>query len=77
MSPETLLYACLYLVSVWVTWGFLYADFQREFPTLAKRDQRSDSAGTLLLALNPISWVISPFLTGFFRHGWKNPVKFQ
>jgi hypothetical protein len=71
MSLMVILVFALVCIGLWFwTWGALMADSQCRFPTLASRDYRKDLAVTLLLSVIPTSWLITPFLTGFYEHGW-------
>ncbi len=66
--------ALAYVLLVWVHWGAFFADMQRRFPSIAKQDYRDDMAMALGFALVPVFWPIVPFLTGFYEHGWLNPL---
>jgi hypothetical protein len=59
---------CL-VMYVW-TWGALMADLQGSWPSLADEDYRDDLATSAGFSLIPVIWFLSPFLTGFYEHGW-------
>lgn len=62
-----LVYAALVLAFA----GFLLADIQRRNKyTNGNRYYRSDLAASVGLCLIPITWLFTPFLTGFFEYGW-------
>ena len=51
---------------VW-TWGTLMAYFQSiEVPD----DYWSDLVVSAFFAIIPFAWIMAPFVTGFYQHGW-------
>jgi hypothetical protein len=67
----------LYLVPVYIalwlwTWGALMADIQHlSDVNWANREYRSDLGFSCAIALLPPFWLLSPFMTGFYEHGWQ------
>jgi hypothetical protein len=62
---------CLYLVLVTCNSAALLAYLQGEYPSLATKDYRKDLATAVGIRLIPVvSWVMTPFLTGFYEHGF-------
>jgi hypothetical protein len=64
-------------ISFGVSGAFL-ADAQWRYPFGHKEDEkfrrvhyRSDLSACVFFGLIPISWIICPFATGFFQHGWQ------
>jgi hypothetical protein len=59
---------------VW-TWGTLNAhsdgDFDAMLPDWRCTHYRNNLSVCALLSLMPPMWVISPFLTGFYKYGWR------
>lgn len=59
------------------TWGALMADLNSGWTAKIYNDNerqehyRRDLAVTCFLALLPVFWVLSPFITGFYQHGWR------
>lgn len=66
-SIVCVLAVCLY---IW-TWGTFFASIQGEFPHTACERYRSRLAMAAFFALLPPMWVMSPFMTGFYRYGWR------
>jgi hypothetical protein len=62
-----------YAILVWVNWGLVYSDLTGRWGR--GEWQRRDSAMALLIALIPLSWLLLPFITGFYEDGWRNPFK--
>ncbi len=67
-----LIVAACVLAWIW-TWGTLNAHMAAVGSTQKFVDDmyRSDLAATCALALVPIFWILSPFLTGFYENGWQ------
>ena len=63
----------LYIIFWAVTWAGLLANLNATFPTLrCKRTCRVDMAFAMGLAAIPVaSWVMAPFLTGFYEDGFQ------
>lgn len=70
----------IFLIILAVTWiscsilsyGLVFAYFQREWPTLAKKDYTDDKLKCLMLSLfGPFSLIASLIMTRFGRHGIK------
>lgn len=56
--------------------GFEFAYFQREYPSLAKRDYRRDRQSALWVALGGIIiLLICIFDSDYQKHGWMNPLR--
>lgn len=82
-----------YLAIVWLHWGIFYAciqgqsegdesrrdleedEFRRDLEEDGSR--RNVSAATLFFALVPPFWILAPFLTGFYKNGWRNPTDWK
>lgn len=64
-----LVYIGIWLVCGLVAAGFICAYAQEEF----KSNRRDDVAKSLMLGLigGPIALILSLFMTGFWRHGWR------
>lgn len=65
-------YIVTYIVMWLWTWGTLCAEFQymTEDPEFARSHYRLDVAASCGMALIPVFWILSPFVTGFYQHGW-------
>ncbi len=65
----------LYL-TIWIeVWGALNADLQYIYQggnhqSLHAYRYRHMTASTAGFALLPVIWPMSPFMTGFYEHGW-------
>lgn len=66
--------ACVivWLILSWVNAGFLHASFHAEFPELFNRRHcRYDQSFSLGISLVPVTWVVTPFVTGFYADKWE------
>ena len=74
-TMRVLFLVAIYCGGVAVTTSGSLAYWQDRWPALAERDCREDLAVSLLLGLIPVSWVVVPFLTGFYEYGfaWRCP----
>lgn len=68
--------ACIYFACAYVCCGFLLGYFQND--TFYSKDvhdktYRVDLSGCVFFSMIPIMWLLAPFLTGFFKHGWMRP----
>lgn len=63
-----------YIALVFLHAGIINADFRGEFSDFRYRCTAKDGRGHLAfsfgMAMVPIFWIISPFMTGFYQHGW-------
>jgi len=57
-----------YIALTVLTWGTLNALVQND--VLSEYYDRTDWAITLGLSLIPITWIIAPFISGFWLYGW-------
>lgn len=64
----------VYPAGVYVNAGFALANVQRSFPTIAEEKYRADLGFAYGFSLVPIFWAVTPFITGFYEHGWMKPV---
>lgn len=65
-----------WVACVWVNAGFLVADLQgnlAEYPTSQAESYRSNLGVAWMLSLLPPMWPMTPFMTGFYEHGWMKP----
>ncbi len=55
--------------------GFMLAAFQEDCGCreLAREEYRHDLALSIGVSLLVFTWVATPFLTGFYEHGWMKP----
>lgn len=68
---KTILWGCFYLALVTYNSAAMLAYFQAEFPTLAEEGYRKDLGAAIGMSLIPvIPWVLTPFVTGFYEHGF-------
>lgn len=66
-------------ITIWmtlsvITYGAIFAGFQgalNAFPQMQRNLCRQDMGQAALLSLIPVTWVIAPFMTGFYEHGFK------
>ena len=67
------LIAAGWLGSAALSYGIMFAYFQRKWPTLADEDYRSDMGGTAGFSLlgGPIALLVSIFFSGFCQYGLK------
>jgi hypothetical protein len=63
--------AAIWFVGWMVTWPASLAYWQGKYPTLADPSYREDLATSMLFALFPPAWIMMPFLTGFYEHGFQ------
>lgn len=69
----------LIFILSWIGWGVIaagiyYAEFQREYPTIAVRFRGNDSRNAILFGFGgPCSLIVSLFGSNFMRHGWLFP----
>jgi len=71
MSPIIILIIALWFICGVGGAGFIYAAAQGEFPSLAKRNKRSDAGWALAMGLfGPLTLLIGFLTTGFGEHGW-------
>lgn len=65
-----MIYLFIYLIMWILTWSALLADIQsigdKQF---ANEQYRRDLGIAILFALIPITWIVTPFITGFYEHG--------
>jgi hypothetical protein len=72
MTPTVIiLLGALYIISGVLTFGMVFAHFQRKFPTIAKRHIAEDRRLALLGALIPFSLLVALIITDAARHGLK------
>ncbi len=63
----------LYLSISVAVWGALNADMQYVYegsPRIHADQYRRVTGSMALFAMLPIVWLMSPFMTGFYEHGW-------
>ena len=82
MNREPLFWVIAYLVVVMCTWviiaGWLYADVQRGYPSIAKGAERQDAGfaltwGMIYGTLWPLGLLFAFLLTGLAEYGWVLP----
>lgn len=60
----------VFYVAMWfATWPALLADLQAK--NFADETYRADLAFAIGLSLLPPTWLIAPFVTGFYEHGFQ------
>jgi hypothetical protein len=60
------------VILLWfATWTAQLAYFQREYPSVACESYRRDLGMSMLIAFFPPMWLITPFVTGFYKHGFQ------
>lgn len=52
-------------------WNYPFGRDTREDEEFRRVHYRSDLSICVFLGLIPIGWIICPFVTGFFQHGWQ------
>lgn len=67
------IFAAIYLCLWLLTWPALLADLQadRRDKESADRNYRHDLSVTMFWAAFPPMWIVTPFWTGFYRHGFQ------
>ena len=65
------LVAVVWAVMWMVTWSGSLAFWQERHPLLMCQDYRTDLGRSMFLALLPPSWLMIPFFTGFYEHGFQ------
>jgi hypothetical protein len=50
--------------------GFVNAHFEQQFSGSCDF-YRGDLASAVGLSMFPLTWILTPFLTGFYEHGWR------
>lgn len=73
-----LLIVIIWIGLAWVNAGFLSADFNHigdDLPGFQYEHYREVLAASLGVSLlfGPAAWAITPFVTGFYEHGWLKP----
>ena len=72
MSAMVILSIAVWTVLGLLAYGLSFAYWQREFPTLAKRDRAADKRKSLILALaGPVGLVVILIYSGDGKHGVK------
>lgn len=68
-----LLYVVLYIGCVIGNTGFLLANLydNPRFYVIRDKDYRSDLGAAAGISLVPVTWLMTPFMTGFYEHGWR------
>lgn len=64
-------YAIGYVCMVVICTGFLVADFQAVCCKQAREMYRANLRFSVGLSLLPSMWLVVPFVTRFFKHGWQ------
>lgn len=65
-----ILIGIIYIIGVIGNSGFSLADLQARFPPKNYYDYRNHLAFSIGWSLFPVSWIVCPFLTGFYQYGW-------
>jgi purine-cytosine permease-like protein len=70
------------LISFFLAAGWTFADFQREFPSIADERARSDAGfsvviGLLTAAFWPLCLPVLCLITGLATHGWLAPWRWK
>ena len=66
------LFVIVYLTGFFLTYPAIFADFDGEFPSKDNRVRYRHHLGFAVFAgLVPVFWLLTPFLTGFYVHGFK------
>lgn len=73
MPSRLAIFAAIYLVLWMVTWPALLADLQadRRDKESADRNYRHDLGVTMFWAAFPPMWIMAPFLTDCYKHGFQ------
>ncbi len=58
------------LVLIPFTIAGVYADFQRQFPSIAEEWKTRDLVGAIVMGLFPVGPYVAVFTSGFYRHGF-------
>ena len=71
-----------YLALVYLHWGLFYADFRYDMPLTGDAsydasERWNDCSQALLFAIIPPGWLIGPFVSGFYNHGWVKPCQVE
>lgn len=61
----------IYVGLVTANTGFLNSHFEYYFYEPVCKDYRGDLAFSVAISLVPLTWIITPFMTGFYEHGWR------
>lgn len=65
--------AIAYLPISFITFGGLHADMRASVVNTSIDsyvERRQTFAAAVLFSLFPLFWLLAPFMTGFFAHGW-------
>jgi len=71
---KNILIAVLWIVLAWVNSGFLHANWVYKARGIYNKSKCIEDQGIELgldLLLMPVVIVVTPFVTGFYQHGWK------
>lgn len=63
--------ACV--IVAFITMCGLLAHVQRTYRSIAEESYRQDLGMSCLCALVPVAWILVPFVTGFYQHGFMLP----
>lgn len=66
----SILYVPMWIILSVVNAGFINAYFRAEIRPRGRRDARGSLAFCIGVSLVPFTWIITPFLTGFYMDGW-------
>lgn len=73
---KTTLIVCVWAAMSYVNIGWLLAEFQGDWgshESLKREGYRTDLGFAALLSTLPFAWIVTPFVTGFYQHGWLRP----
>lgn len=63
----------IWVLLAYINTGFLLAEAQGRFPRIAKEYYRSDLSFAVFVSCIPVTWIVTPFMTGFYEFGWMRP----
>ena len=73
---RTLALVMLWPICSYFNTGFVLADCYHawgEHGDLQRKHFREDVGFAAVISLIPPTWFLTPFLTGFYQHGWMRP----
>lgn len=75
MTKRTIVAGVIVYAGLWAgSYGSILADFQHQFGISRDIEQeacRGDAGLSSFVSLVPITWVLVPFVTGFWQYGWQ------
>ena len=66
-----IIFFVLWIITSVLTYGFFFAYYQREFPSVSEREKGYDRNHALIMSIFPFAGIIAVGLCGRYKHGIK------